>query len=205
MQENPTLAQPRSPLLMNRENTALVVIDVQKKLTPSIQNAPFICWNISRLIRGCHTLSVPVIASEQYPAGLGETLPFLATLMADAGADVREKTMFSCREVAPAFNKLLAKGVQNLVITGLESHVCVLQSALDLIGQGFNVFAVVDAVGSRFQIDHETALCRLELSGVTLVSTEMVLFELCETAAASDFKSISRLVREELPAELETH
>ena len=201
MQDQPSPPRTRSPLLMNRENTALVVIDVQTKLTPSIQNVSFICWNISRLIRGCHTLGVPVIATEQYPKGLGETLPSLAKLMAEAGADVLEKTMFSCREVAKAFDKIQERGVQNLVVTGLESHVCVLQSSLDLIGQGFNIFIVADSVGSRFQIDHETALCRLELSGATLVSTEMVLFELCETADASDFKAISRIVREELPAD----
>ena len=86
-------------------------------------------------------------------------------------------------------------------MSGVESHVCVMQSALDLMSLGFDVFIPVDAIGSRYPVDHETALCRLETSGATLVTTEMAIFELCEGSGEPEFKEISRLIKEEPPAE----
>jgi len=201
MTENKENAPPRSPLLMNRDQTALVVIDVQEKLTPLVENSALCCWNIGRLVRGSHLLNTPIITTEQYPAGLGSTIASLSTLLQDAGSNFLEKAMFSARELAPVFEQLQEKKIRNLIVTGIESHVCVMQSALELMSQGFDVFIPVDAISSRYQIDHETALCRLETSGATLVTTEMVLFELCESSSSPDFKSISQLIKEEPPSE----
>ena len=201
MSENLQNDSLRSPLLMNRHDTGLVVIDVQQKLIPLVQDHLLICWNIGRLIRGCNILNIPVIASEQYPTGLGKTIDSLSSLLNEGNSPFLEKTMFSCRELSSEFRKLENRGVHNLIITGVESHVCVLQSALDLISQGFNVFVPVDAIGSRYPVDHETALCRLDTSGATLVTTEMVLFELCERSGTPEFKEISQLVKEAGPAE----
>ena len=201
MTENRKNAPSRSPLLMNRNQTAMVVIDVQEKLTPLIDNSTLCCWNIGRLVRGSQLLQIPVIATEQYPAGLGSTIKSLSSLLQDADTNCFEKTMFSVRELTPVFEQLHEKKIQNLIVTGIESHVCVMQSALDLMSQGFDVFIPVDAISSRYQIDHETALCRLETSGATLVTTEMVLFELCESSGSPDFKAISQLIKEEPPSE----
>ncbi len=200
MSENMQNTRPRSPLMMNRHDTGLVVIDMQEKLAPLIQDNRLNIWNISRLIRGCDILNVPVLATEQYPVGLGETVPSLTVLLQKSKAPSLEKTMFSCRELSDEFQRMAKQGIQKLIISGIESHVCVLQSALDLMGQGFDVFVPIDAIGSRNTLDHETALCRLEASGATLVSTEMVLFELCESSDAAEFKQISQLVKEEIPA-----
>ena len=143
-------------------------------------------------------MDVPVIATEQYPKGLGSTVEPLKSMLP---TPVPEKLMFSCRECDGEFGELQSRGVHNLLVTGIESHVCVLQSTLDFLSMGFDVFVVVDAIGSRFEIDHETALCRLELSGATLVTTEMSLFELCERAGSDQFKAISKIVQEEMPGE----
>ncbi|MCH2181834.1 MAG: isochorismatase family protein [Mariniblastus sp.] len=201
MTENSKSDAPRSPLMMNRKQTALVVIDVQEKLLPLIDNHVLCCWNIGRLAQGCRLLEIPVVTTEQYPAGLGNTIASLSSLLQDAGSPFLEKTMFSVRELASVFEQLKESGIQNLILTGVESHVCIMQSALDLMSQGFDVFLPVDAISSRYQVDHETALCRLETSGATLVTTEMVLFELCVGSDSPEFKGISQLVKEEPPEE----
>jgi len=107
--------------------------------------------------------------------------------------------MFSCRECDSTFKELSSQGVHNLLICGIESHICVAQSSLDLLSQGFNVFVCVDAVGARHAIDHETALRRLENSGVVLTTTEAVLFEWCEKSGSDQFKQISKIVQQQPP------
>ena len=134
----------RSPLMMNRDNTALVVIDVQEKLVPAIHRHEMVTWNIGRLIRGLKQMDVPVIATEQYPKGLGSTVEPLKSMLP---TPVPEKLMFSCRECGGEFGELQSRGVHNLLVTGIESHVCVLQSTLDFLSMGFDVFVVVDAIG----------------------------------------------------------
>lgn len=189
----------RSPLLLARNRSALMVVDVQEKLAPSIENIDRLGWNISRLVRAAGMLGVPVVATEQYPGGLGHTVTDLASLL--EGAEIAEKRMFSCRECSELVEGLRNRDRDQVVIGGIESHVCVLQSALDLVAQGFDVFVVADAVGSRAEDDYRWALERLMLAGATVVTTEMVLFEWCETSSAPEFKAVSGLVRESAPAE----
>jgi nicotinamidase-related amidase len=189
--------QMRSPLLMSRTNSALLVIDVQEKLVPAIENHERIVWNIRRLVDAANLLGVPVLATEQYPKGLGNTVEPLSSRL----ASVPEKSMFSCRECADIFEDLRNRSVTNLLLTGIESHVCVQQTALDCVTAGFNVFLAADAVGSRNDMDHEVALCRMEASGCFVTTTESAMFEWCETSQAPEFKSISKLVQEELVVE----
>lgn len=187
----------RSPLLMNRQDTVLLVIDVQEKLFPLIADRSKIEWNILRLIQGAQILGLPVLATEQYPQGLGKTIPAVGQALQTAQINPPPaKTMFSCRECQAELEPLLQRGIAKVLLTGIETHVCVAQTALDLIAAGFQVYLAVDAVGSRMPVDHATAIRRLENSGVTVTTTEAALFEWCETAGQAPFKQISQLVRQ---------
>ena len=182
---------------MNHDDTALVVIDMQEKLVPLIENHEGITWNTRRLIDGAQLLSVPVIASEQYPKGLGATLPELKQRIP---GDIPEKLCFSCGELGDLFTQLSSQGISKLLVCGIETHVCVQQTVLDIMAAGFFAYVATDAVGSRFPLDKEVALRRMECSGATLTTTEAALFEWCEKAGTPEFKAISTLVREAAPA-----
>lgn len=186
---------PRSPELMSRSDSALLVVDVQEKLIGLIPEHRRIVWNIVRLIDAANLLGVPVAATEQYPQGLGHTLPQLREKLPDMG----EKRDFSCTQCADIFAGWRDREILNVLVVGIETHVCVLQTALDLIAAGFNVHVAVDAVGSRFDVDRATAIRRLENSGVTPSTTETAIFEWCATSTAPEFREISRLVREPMP------
>ena len=196
----PDAAPFRSPLLMNASDSAVVVIDVQEKLLPHIGNHQRIQWNLLRLLEGAGTLGVAVCGTEQYPKGLGSTVQSIAgPLKSLSQHQIPEKTMFSCRECVEMFNALSNSGVHNLLLCGIETHVCVAQSALDLMAQGFNVFVCVDAVGSRSLEDHQIGIRRMENCGANLTTTEAVLFEWCENSRAEHFKAISKLVQNKGP------
>jgi len=190
----------RSPLLMTSHDTALLIIDVQEKLFPLICDQSIIEWNILRLIQGAQILGVPMLATEQYPQGLGGTIPTIRQALKTANCDaVPSKTMFSCRQCQTELQQLVNQGVQKVLVTGVETHVCVAQTALDLIAAGMSVYLAVDAVGSRTPLDHDTAIRRLENSGVTATTTEAALFEWCESSDRDPFKQISQLVRQKPP------
>ena len=185
----------RSPELMQRRDTALVVIDVQEKLIGLIDGRERLVWNVRRLIDGAKTLGLPVAATEQYPRGLGPTVSDLADRLGEIPAKLR----FSACECQDVFTRLAEAGVHKFLLTGIETHVCVQQTALDLLASGFRVYLAVDAVGSRFPLDYEIALRRMESAGATLTTTEAALFEWCEVAGTPEFKAISQLVRETPP------
>lgn len=186
----------RSSELMNADDTAMLVVDVQEKLIPVIKGGPLIQWNIGRLLRAATILNVPTAATEQYPQGLGNTV----LLDAPVPAIIEEKCMFSCREASSIFSGWSGTGVRKILICGIETHVCIQQTVLDLLAQGFRIYIVTDAVGSRHEHDHQVALRRLESSGAVLTTTEAAMFEWCETAESEAFKTISRLVREDPPS-----
>ena len=184
----------RSPALMSLENSALVLIDVQEKLMPAMANQARLAARIQLMIKGCGLLKVPIVVTEQYPKGLGPTVPDVQLLLSNANVVTKaEKTMFSVRAAAEAFSGLAGQGITNLVLVGIETHVCVAQSALDLLANGFEVHVCTDAVGSRKPSDHETALRRMENSGVIPTTVEAVLFEWCENANHESFKTISQV------------
>ena len=186
----------RSPALMTLENSALVLIDVQEKLMPAMANQAKVTARIQLMIKGCGLLNIPIVVTEQYPKGLGATVPDIELLLSNANVVGRaEKTMFSVRAGAEAFSGLAGQGITNLVIVGIETHVCVAQSALDLLANGFEVYVCTDAVGSRNSNDHETALRRMENSGVIPTTVEAVLFEWCENANHESFKTISKSIK----------
>lgn len=187
----------RSGELMSVGETALVVVDVQERLLPVIAGRTRLVWNIGRLIEGARILGIPVAATEQYPQGLGPTVPELARRL----GPIPSKLMFSCRGCPEVFQGLQAQGIHKLLVCGIEAHVCVQQTVLDLLGAGWRVYVAADAVGSRHEVDYEFALRRMESAGAILTTTEAALFEWCETAGTPQFKEISRLVRQSPPGE----
>jgi len=188
---DPPVESLRSNELLSRSNSRLLIVDMQQKLLQLIPDFERTVRNCRRLIEGAGILQVPVFATEQYPKGLGGTNPELAALL----PEIPSKQRFSCAEVlawgAPA---TFDDERDQVVIAGIEGHVCVLQTALDLIAHGFRVFIVADAVASRHPVDYRFALDRMAASGATITTTESVLFEWCETSAIPEFKQISRLV-----------
>lgn len=185
----------RSPELMCRSDSGLLVVDMQEKLVAALGTAERIVWNVRRLIDGAKLLGVPVMASEQYPQGLGSTVADLASRLEDR----RAKLSFSCRELPELFADLRQRNIEKLLICGIETHVCIQQTVLDMLADGWRVYLAVDAVGSRYDLDHQVALRRMESSGAVLTTTEAALFEWCQTASTPEFKQISRIVRETEP------
>jgi nicotinamidase-related amidase len=185
----------RSPELMSVGDTALLVVDVQEKLVPAIQGHWRMVWNIGRLIDGAKILGLPVVATEQYPKGLGPTVPELAGRL----GEIPSKLVFSCGGCPDVFEQLQSRGIHKLLVCGIECHVCVQQTVLDLLAAAWRVYIPVDAVGSRHELDYRTALARMESSGATLTTTEAALFEWCEVAGTPEFKQISQLVRQAPP------
>jgi nicotinamidase-related amidase len=194
---NETEPVPRSPELMSRGDTALLVVDVQEKLLPLIGRRAQVVWNIRRLIDGARILGVDVAATEQYPKGLGPTTSELAERL----DDIPSKLTFSCGECGNVFRQFADRGRHKVLVVGIEAHVCVQQTVLDLLGDGFRIYVAVDAVSSRREIDYQTALRRMDSAGATLTTTEATLFEWCEVAGTPEFKQISRLVQEMPPDE----
>jgi nicotinamidase-related amidase len=191
-QNNPL---PRSPELMSAGDTALLVVDVQEKLIGAIAGHGRVVWNVRRLIDGAKLLGLPVAATEQYPQGLGPTVPELAGRL----GGVPSKLTFSCGGCPEVFEELDRRGIHKILVCGIEAHVCVQQTVLDLLAAGWRTFVAVDAVGSRFDLDCQTALRRMDSSGATLTTTEAALFEWCEVAGTPQFKEISRLAKEQGP------
>lgn len=180
----------RSPELLSAATSRLVIVDVQEKFLPTIRDGEGLVANCSKLVRGAGILEVPVSCTEQYPERLGSTVPGLIELLPERCSKLR----FSCGEALAWRGESGRDGRHQIVLAGIEAHVCVLQTALDLVSAGFEVYVAADAVRSRHLPDEELALRRLSDAGVRLVSTEMVLFEWCEVAGTDTFKQISRLV-----------
>jgi isochorismate hydrolase len=181
----------RSRELLGRDDSRLLIVDVQGKLTVLIPGAAVMIANCRRLIRGAKLLGVPVSATEQYPRGLGPTVPELAELLDPP----IEKVRFSSAECLDWVGGDKGDRVK-VIVAGIEAHVCIQQTALDLLAAGFSVYIPADAVASRSTSDRDIACQRLRDAGATITTTESVLFEWCETAGAAEFKQISALIKE---------
>jgi nicotinamidase-related amidase len=182
---------PRGSELLDRSRSTLVVIDVQEKLLPAVCDGPRLVDDLVTLVRGAGELGVPLVVTEQYPKGLGPTVAPLRSLLP---APIEKLRMSACR--ALGWPPASGNDRWQVVLCGLETHVCVLQTALDLVSLGYQVFVPVDAVSCRFAVDGEIALRRMTAAGITLTTIEGALFEWLESAEAPEFKAISRLVKE---------
>jgi len=183
----------RHPRMLMREGTALLVVDVQEKLWPAMRDRQRLVDRIVVMIRGCRLLGIPAFLTEQYPKGLGKTLQVIREAL-DHQAAIHKMT-FSCCGMVELVDKLKKGQIEQVVVVGIESHVCVLQTALDLLSLGFQVHVARDAVSSRHEEDQRTALQRMAREGVVITTVEMALFELLRTAQAPEFKQVSKLIR----------
>jgi len=170
----------------------LVVIDMQERLLPVIGSADSITQRCRFLLEAAGLLSVPIILTEQYPRGLGATVEVLRNAAANAAA--LEKLQFSAADVILKAG-LLHPECRQLVLAGIETHICVQQTALDLIAAGWKVTLAADASGSRHELDRSIAISRLQVAGVVVSSAEAIAFEWCRTAEHPAFRQLSALVR----------
>ncbi len=206
---------PRCQYLMDATRSVLVVVDVQEKLISKIVDHEKIVPTISRVIDAARSLGIPILVSEQYPERLGATIPELAAKLPPADS----KRMFSCRELWPLWSERLqgksSEGSSSKesdvapqldppslltqrdqwILCGIESHVCILQTAMDLLSLGCNPVLIADAISARSQLDHDLALRRMESAGIQVATSESVLFEWCETSLHPKFKTISEIVK----------
>ncbi len=183
----------RKPSRLRRAKTALLVIDIQDRLLPAIFEKERLVRNSVLLIKGATILGLPIFVTEQYRRGLGLTTLEIASAI--AGFAPIEKVTFSSCGAPGLVTTLKQRGLIDVLLCGMEAHVCVLQTCLDLVGDGFNVFVVADAVSARNPENSRLAIDRMRSAGALIVSTEMVFFELLERAATDEFKQILALVR----------
>ena len=184
----------RSSLLVDSKDSILVVVDVQEKLTGAMPKGvqTRIFEQINILLTASETLSIPVIVTEQYPAGLGNTA---AELNISGSMVIVEKTHFSCVKEEKFLTQIEANnGRKQIILTGMESHICILQTAFDLQLQGYQVYVVEDAISSRSKANQYNALQRLRNAGIVVTNVESMIFEWLGDAKHPAFKSLSKLI-----------
>jgi nicotinamidase-related amidase len=183
-------------LALDRGNAVLLVIDVQERLGAAMEPARFerILKNTEILLESAKTLGLPIIATEQYPKGLGPTVPAVRRALPESLNPV-SKLAFSAPAVAQVSEALKQTGRKQIVVVGMETHVCVFQSVRDLLGSGYIPFVPRDAVLSRTVDNHDTGLALMREAGATLTSTEAIVFDLLSEAGTPEFKKLSALVK----------
>lgn len=177
-----------------KEDAIVLVIDYQEKLIPAIYNNNVVVDNSVRLLKGIKLLGIPFIVTQQYTKGLGMTISDIEEAL-ESDFEYYDKITFSCWADDKIRKKISTMNKKNIILCGTEAHICVMQTALDLIEAGYNVILVVDCIGSRKEIDKMTAVKRLYLHGVFVSTYEALLFEFLKTAKADKFKEISRLIK----------
>lgn len=175
------------------EDTLFCLVDVQEKLFPYIGNKDELLRTLPILVKGLKTLELPILVNEQYKKGIGDTIPELKELVSEYTA--YEKTTFSGCQTPQILDAIKSSGKKNIIVAGIETHVCVLQTCIDLIENGFNVILVTNCCGSRTKIDHKMAIKRLVQTGVIPTTYESILFELTLDAKNPNFKAISSLIK----------
>ena len=179
---------------LDRDQVIMVVVDVQEKLVPAMNERVCgrVVQHINMLLEGFSAMDLPIIATEQYPRGLGHTI---AELDESATRQCIEKVSFSCCGESNFMEALGETGRKQVLLVGMEAHVCVYQTMLDLLDQGYQVHLVRDAICSRFKSDYYTAITNASEMGAVLTSTEMALFQLLKVAGTTEFKVVSGLAR----------
>ena len=177
---------------LRREEALLLVVDVQERLLPAMFEAERLARQCALLARAARQLGIPVITTEQYPEKLGATIAPLAELLGDT-RPVAKMLFSACTE--PVMSALQNSQRRSIVLCGVEAHVCVMQTALDLVENGFTVFVPQDAVSSRYESDKRIGLERMKSVGAVPCSTEMVVFELLREAGTPDFKALLPFIK----------
>ncbi|HVK40196.1 MAG TPA: isochorismatase family protein [Candidatus Kapabacteria bacterium] len=180
--------------MTERNDSILVVVDVQERMMPVIDRSDAVTDAVLRLVRGFRALDLPILVTEQYSKGLGHTVPSVREALAEWYRPI-EKITFSAAGELHFMQQLEGAARNHAIICGVETHVCVFQTARDLAMMGWEVEVVADAVGSRAPGNREVALDRLSRRGVELTSVEMVLFDLMQRADIAEFKAVSAIVK----------
>ena len=170
---------------------ALLIIDIQEKIIRPIFNKDSIIKNVKKLLNAYQILEENILVSEQNPIKLGGTIP---ELLPKAGFRKIEKMEFSLAKIEEFTKEIKNQKVTNLIVCGIETHICIQQTVLDCLQKGFQVVLISDAMGSRNSVDHEIALQRMTQSGAILTTTESIIFELCKTANRKEFKEIRNII-----------
>ena len=180
---------------LRKDSVILVVVDIQERLIPAMREGEKVVEQSSKIIKGFRALDIPILVTQQYTKGLGESVEAVRDAF-DGIFSYIEKSAFSVMG-EPSFKEVLAHTYRKtVVLIGVEAHVCVLQSALDMIEEGYEVFLVTDAISSRKETDEVPALSRMKDAGVVLTTVESALFELLDNDSKSDtFKTISKLIK----------
>lgn len=179
---------------LTTKDTALLVVDVQEKLVKLVDRSTDVLHNIQKVIKGFQILRIPIVVTEQYPEGLGSTVPAIKSFLGEE-QEYLSKTTFSCLGSPAIKHSMLAMGISNWVVIGIEAHVCILQTSKDLLAAGKNVVILNDAITSRSIFDYSTAIAELRDMGARITSSETVLFELLEDSKKPEFKAISQLIK----------
>lgn len=183
----------RHEKILNREKTALLIIDIQERILKVIDEYERVVDNTIKLVKGMKELNVPIYFTEQYHKGLGSTVSEIKEVLQDS--DAIQKMSFSCSGAGELFKELIDKNITQVVVCGIESHVCVQQTVLDLLANGFQVDVAADAVSSRRKFDFEMALARMRNLGAEVTTTESILFELLNVCGTPEFKAVSKIVK----------
>ena len=174
------------------DDTLLLILDMQEKLISNIKNNSLLIFNIKKLIDTCNLLNVHIAITEQNPLKLGETLE---SILQNKEYPKFEKMEFSCSKNKSFKDYINKYSFKNIIVCGIESHICILQTSIELLGEGFNVLIPKDAIGSRNDIDNDTAFLRLILSGAVASTTESLICELCKTSSRKEFREISKILK----------
>ena len=175
------------------DETLLLIVDVQEKLLKNIKDNKLLVFNIKKLINTCNLLNIQIAITEQNPLKLGKTLESITD---DNEYPIFEKMEFSCIKNKSFINYLNEHNFNNIIVCGIESHICVLQTSIDLLQKGLNILIPRDAIGSRNEIDNDTAFLRLILSGAVASTTESLICELCKTSNRKEFREVSKILKD---------
>ena len=176
-----------------REKTAAMIIDIQEKFIPHMIYNHELIENMEILVKGFKILDIPMLMTEQYKKGLGETVEPIRTAVEEIEA--MEKMTFSCCDADHIAKQIDEMGKKFVILAGIEAHICVLQTAVDLLSRGYIPVVVEDCISSRKENDKKIAVERMRQEGAIITTYESILFELCRDARAVEFKGISQLVK----------
>ncbi len=179
--------------LFNKNDFVAVSLDIQDSMLGAIYKGEALLDKLVRFFKGMKVLDIPVIVTQQYTKGLGETNSQVKEAIGEF--EHVEKTYFSCAKTPEFMERLKATGRKKVILTGMETHICVLQTAFDLMEEGYEVYVLHDCVSSRNKNDKKYALERMMAEGVKIASYESVLFEVLEKAGGEEFKQISKIVK----------
>lgn len=184
----------RHPSLLDRKRAALVVIDMQEKFRPIMANFDEVTARIVVMVQGCKLLNVPIIVTEQYPQGLGHTAHEIKAHLPETLKPIEKLTFSSCG--VPEFDlQLREKHIEQVMLVGIEAHICVSQTAHDLLQLGYQVHLISEAIGARFPHNREVAFEKMQRAGAILSSVEMSLFELMKASDAAEFRAVQQLIK----------